>query len=65
MSLQFSHRSLSNLVQEVKRPLTVFQTQMLSPRIHIINNPRLFNMFLSLCKPLVNERLRESIILHG
>jgi len=34
-------------------------------QIHIINNPRLFNMFLTLCKPFVNERLRENIIMHN
>jgi len=34
-------------------------------KVHIVNNPRLFNMFLTLCKPLVNERLRENIVMHN
>eukprot|EP00092_Neocalanus_flemingeri_P033223 GFUD01036129.1.p1 GENE.GFUD01036129.1~~GFUD01036129.1.p1 ORF type:complete len:295 (+),score=69.41 GFUD01036129.1:117-1001(+) len=34
-------------------------------KIHIINNPRLFNMFLTLCKPFVNERVRENLIMHN
>jgi len=34
-------------------------------KVHIINNPRLFNMFLTLCKPFVSERLRENITMHN
>jgi len=34
-------------------------------RIHIINNPRIFNIFLNLCKPFVNERVRENIMMHS
>jgi len=34
-------------------------------KVHIINNPRVFNMFLSLCKPLVTERVRDNLVLHN
>merc|ERR1712110_359717 len=34
-------------------------------RIHIVNNPRIFNMFINLCKPFVNERVRENIVMHS
>merc|ERR1712218_376201 len=33
-------------------------------RIHIVNNPRIFNMFLTLCKPFTSERVRENIVMH-
>lgn len=34
-------------------------------KVHIINNPRLFTMFLTLCKPFVSERLRDNIVMHN
>lgn len=33
--------------------------------IHIVNNPRIFNIFINLCKPFVNERVRENIVMHS
>jgi len=34
-------------------------------RIHIVNNPRIFNLFINLCKPFVTDRVRENIVTHG
>merc|ERR1712227_557364 len=34
-------------------------------RIHIVNNPRIFSVFLTLIKPFINERVRDITIMHS
>jgi len=34
-------------------------------RLHVVNNPSVFNMVYSISKPFFNERVRDNIIFHG
>jgi len=34
-------------------------------KVHIINNPRLFNVFLALTKQFMNDRFRDNVIMHN
>jgi len=64
----FGLKHLKNLGMDELQALCNFLTgafPLWFRKIHIINNPRLFNMFLTLCKPFVSDRLRENIVMHN
>jgi len=64
----FGLKHLKNLGMDELQALCNFLTgafPLWFRKIHIINNPRLFNMFLTLCKPFVSDRLRDNIVMHN